>query len=181
MQRTSPTRTTTQLLLGVACAVSAVSGCVQVTPAAGRLPAAAEPAPTAASDGKTQTLVTVRAPALEALEAAPVATPGATPPPASPAPARTGTAKAAQATGAGSWASGGTSRQAPRSGQSGQREQDDPQTAPPLVPRAPARLADVCALGRHYGGWRPDSAEARICDGVAAHEPGVHGPQRGER
>ena len=24
--------------------------------------------------------------------------------------------------------------------------------------------SDVCALGKKYGGWRPDSPESKICD-----------------
>ncbi|MFJ6795520.1 hypothetical protein [Streptomyces sp. NPDC091268] len=68
-----PTRTTTKLLLGVACAVSAVSGCVNVTPAPTR-PAAAPGTPGAAPrheprGGPGAAPVVVEAPALEALKA----------------------------------------------------------------------------------------------------------------
>lgn len=70
--RVHPIRTTTTLLLGVACAVSAVSGCVHV-PAAPMRPAGA-PAPGAAPrhgarGGPGALPVVVRAPALEALKA----------------------------------------------------------------------------------------------------------------
>ncbi|MET9468171.1 hypothetical protein ABZY44_25920 [Streptomyces sp. NPDC006544] len=70
-----PTRTTTKLLLGVACAVSAVSGCVNVTPPSVQ-PAAAPGTPGAAPrhaprGGPGAAPVVVRAPALEALEAVP--------------------------------------------------------------------------------------------------------------
>ncbi|AKL68687.1 hypothetical protein SSAG_05469 [Streptomyces sp. Mg1] len=70
--RVHPIRTTTTLLLGVACAVSAVSGCVHVPPAPTR-PAGA-PAPGAAPrhgarGGPGALPVVVQAPALEALKA----------------------------------------------------------------------------------------------------------------
>ncbi|MFE3577729.1 hypothetical protein ACFXOJ_00005, partial [Streptomyces vinaceus] len=70
-----PTRTTTKLLLGVACAVSAVSGCVNVTPAP--MQPAAAPGTAAAPPrheprgGPGAVPVEVQAPALEALKAAP--------------------------------------------------------------------------------------------------------------
>ncbi|MFD9729742.1 hypothetical protein ACFWXG_38780, partial [Streptomyces sp. NPDC059072] len=35
-----------------------------------------------------------------------------------------------------------------------------------LMGELPVRPADVCALGRRHGHWRPDSPEARICAGV---------------
>lgn len=34
---------------------------------------------------------------------------------------------------------------------------------PPALPKIPATAADVCALGTGYGGWHPNSPEARIC------------------
>ncbi|MFD6985145.1 hypothetical protein ACFWAX_31255, partial [Streptomyces sp. NPDC059956] len=84
-----PTRTTTKLLLGVACAVSAVSGCVNVTPAPLQ-PAAAPGTPGAPPrheprGGPGAAPVVVRAPALEALEAVPGR-------PAGPAPSASGRA-----------------------------------------------------------------------------------------
>jgi hypothetical protein len=33
----------------------------------------------------------------------------------------------------------------------------------------PVTASDVCALGRQYGGWRPDSAQARICHQTYGH------------
>ncbi|WP_204358163.1 hypothetical protein [Streptomyces sp. ICC4] len=82
-----PTRTTTKLLLGVACAVSAVSGCVNVTPAPVQ-PATApgapgEPPRHEPRGGPGATPVVVQAPALEALKAVPGR-------PAGPAPSATG-------------------------------------------------------------------------------------------
>ncbi|MET9191145.1 hypothetical protein ABZX63_38635 [Streptomyces tendae] len=29
--------------------------------------------------------------------------------------------------------------------------------------------ADVCSLGKQYGGWRPGSPEARICEDAYGH------------
>ncbi|WP_327307870.1 hypothetical protein OG730_34285 [Streptomyces sp. NBC_01298] len=89
-----PTRTTTKLLLGVACAVSAVSGCVNVTPAPGMPGAVAGPGTPGAPPrheplgGQEAAPVVVRAPALEALEAVEAA-PGR---PAGPAPSASGRA-----------------------------------------------------------------------------------------
>ncbi|MET9836049.1 hypothetical protein ABZ078_43770 [Streptomyces sp. NPDC006385] len=38
----------------------------------------------------------------------------------------------------------------------------------PIRPEAP-KNADVCALGRKYGGWRTDSPESTICDQTYGH------------
>ncbi|MEU8436777.1 hypothetical protein AB0F18_28500, partial [Streptomyces sp. NPDC029216] len=69
-----PTRTTTKLLLGAACAVSAVSGCVNVSPAP-MLPAGAPsdgmPPRHEPRGGPGALPVVVQAPALEALKAVP--------------------------------------------------------------------------------------------------------------
>ncbi|MFE2289011.1 hypothetical protein ACFXDJ_33180 [Streptomyces sp. NPDC059443] len=78
-----PTRTTTKLLLGVACAVSAVSGCVNVTPASMQ-PAAAPSTPGSAPrheprGGPGGAPVLVQAPALEALKALPGRSAGPSP------------------------------------------------------------------------------------------------------
>lgn len=113
--RVHPTRTTTKLLLGVACAVSAVSGCVNVTPASVQ-PAAAPSTPGAAPrheprGGPGATPVVVQAPALEALKAMPGQSAGPSPAggrqsaPRSGAPAAdpdTGTAARGTAAGGGS-------------------------------------------------------------------------------
>ncbi|MFD3544467.1 hypothetical protein ACFWUW_02425 [Streptomyces sp. NPDC058655] len=169
------TRTTTKLLLGVACAVSAVSGCVNVSPA-GVQPAAPSstgvPPRHEPRGGTVPAPVVVRAPALEALEAAPEPARPADPAPA-PRPARS-TAHGAP---------GGPVRPAPP-------VPDVPEPAPPAEPaagrpgggahhprpggeaerervrRLPVRPADVCALGRRHGRWHPDSPEARICAGA---------------
>ncbi|MBT2459537.1 hypothetical protein J7E98_33725, partial [Streptomyces sp. ISL-86] len=72
--RVHPTRTTTTLLLGVACAVSAVSGCVNVTPAPmqpAAAPSAGVPPQPGPGGGPGAPPVVVQAPALEALQAGP--------------------------------------------------------------------------------------------------------------
>ncbi|MCB5183159.1 hypothetical protein LG632_27870, partial [Streptomyces sp. SMC 277] len=65
-----PTRTTTTLLLGVAAAVSAVSGCVNVTPSPvqpASAPSSGVPPQHEPRGGEGPTPVVVQAPALEAL------------------------------------------------------------------------------------------------------------------
>lgn len=190
-----PTRTTTKLLLGVACAVSAVSGCVNVTPAPVK-PTAAPGTPGAPPryeprGGPGAAPVVVRAPALEALEAV-EAVPGH---PAGPAPSVSGRASvpragvpAAKAPGDGRPGSRGGPRTAPPvpdipeprhpgghrehgDGRPGGQHPGRPRSEGAEVPRElvrelPVRPADVCALGRRHGRWHPDSPEARICAGV---------------
>lgn len=179
-----PTRTTTKLLLGVACAVSAVSGCVNVTPAP--MQPAAAPGTAAAPPrheprgGPGAVPVEVQAPALEALKAVPgqAGRPAAT----------TGGVKSAPrgteaAAGTGAPAAGTASQAAPPvpdipeprrpargapGGKGGRMDPSGPDAEVPreLVKELPVRPADVCALGRRHGRWHPDSPEARICAGV---------------
>ncbi len=173
-----PTRTTTTLLLGVACAVSAVSGCVSVSPGPGQ-PAAAPAAgvpPRHEPRGPGAAPVVVRAPALEALEAVETA-PEQPAAPAGPAPAQ----RSAQRPAPGG--SGAPVRAAPpvpeipeprraaepvtgHPGGRPQRPRRDAEVERELVRKLPVRPADVCALGRRHGHWHPDSPEARICSGV---------------
>ncbi|MEU9147026.1 hypothetical protein [Streptomyces sp. NPDC048349] len=174
-----PTRTTTKLLLGVACAVSAVSGCVNVSPGpgAGRpagAPSAGLPPHHEPRGGPGAAPVVVQAPALEALKAVPEQPAR----PAAPGPARRSAERASQGAsggpvkapppvpdipeprtpdGAASGREGGGRPHHPRTGAAAERE---------LVKELPVRPADVCALGRRHGRWHPDSAEARICAGV---------------
>ncbi|MEU7555442.1 hypothetical protein AB0B01_24385 [Streptomyces sp. NPDC044571] len=179
-----PTRTTTKLLLGVACAVSAVSGCVTVTPApmqpAGG-PGAAGAAPRhEPRGGPGATAVEVRAPALEALKAVPEQSGR---PVSSAAPAGRPAAAQGTAGAAGTAAEGGGSEAVPPvpdipeprkpagRAPAGRGGRHDPKEAGAEVPRElmrelPVRPADVCALGRRHGRWQPDSPEARICAGV---------------
>ncbi|MER6316708.1 hypothetical protein ABT237_23525 [Streptomyces sp. NPDC001581] len=167
-----PTRTTTTLLLGVACAVSAVSGCVNVSP--GPVQPAAAPATGGLPrheprGGPGAAPVVVQAPALEALKAVPEQPAH----PVAPAPAR----RSAQRP------SGGPAPDVPpvpdipeppkpagpASGRPGGRphpSRPDADVERELVRKLPVRPADVCALGRRHGRWHPDSPEARICAGV---------------
>ncbi|MEU2454461.1 MULTISPECIES: hypothetical protein [unclassified Streptomyces] len=174
-----PTRTTTKLLLGVACAVSAVSGCVNVSPGPvqpATAPAAGVPPRHEPRGGPGAAPVVVRAPALEALEAVEAAPEGSGAP-AAPAPAQ----RSAQRPPAGG--SGGAVREAPpvpdipeprraaepvsgRPGGRPQRSRPDAEVERELIRKLPVRPADVCALGRRHGRWHPDSPEARICAGV---------------
>ncbi|MEU9085032.1 hypothetical protein [Streptomyces sp. NPDC048357] len=167
-----PTRTTTTLLLGVACAVSAVSGCVNVSP--GPVQPAAVPATGGQPrheprGGPGAAPVVVQAPALEALKAVPEQPAH----PVAPAPARRSAQRPA----------GGPAPDAPpvpdipeppkpaepASGRPGGRphhSRPDAEVERELVRKLPVRPADVCALGRRHGRWHPDSPEARICAGV---------------
>ncbi|WP_405426292.1 hypothetical protein [Streptomyces erythrochromogenes] len=174
-----PTRTTTKLLLGVACAVSAVSGCVNVSPGPvqpAAAPAAGGPPRHEPRGGPGVAPVAVRAPALEALEAVETA-PEQSARPAAGAPA----VRAAERPARG--APGGPVPDAPpvpdipeprRAAEPAQGRPDGPRRrARPdaeaereLVRKLPVRPADVCALGRRHGRWHPDSPEARICAGV---------------
>ncbi|MEU9416466.1 hypothetical protein [Streptomyces sp. NPDC048272] len=181
-----PTRTTTKLLLGVACAVSAVSGCVNVTPAPAQpaaVPTAGLPPLHEPRGGPGALPVVVQAPALEALRAVP------------PEPARTA---AAADSAAAADARRGEPPAPPRSpsepgraappvpdipeprrraerppghpdgrpGDRPHRPRPDAKVPRELVRELPVRPADVCAMGRRHGRWHPDSPEARICAGV---------------
>lgn len=174
-----PTRTTTKLLLGVACAVSAVSGCVNVSPGpgagqSGGAPSAGLPPHHEPRGGPGSAPVVVQAPALEALKAVPEQPAR----PAASAPARRSAEPTAQGASGGpaqapppvpdipeprrpaeasSGREGGGRPHLPRSDAKAERE---------LIKELPVRPADVCALGRRHGGWHPDSPEARICGGV---------------
>ncbi|MEU9035037.1 hypothetical protein AB0D45_09000 [Streptomyces sp. NPDC048352] len=174
-----PTRTSTKLLLGAACAVSAVSGCVNVSPTPMR-PAAAPsdgPPPRHEPRGGPGALpVVVQAPALEALKAVP--RDGVRP--SAPTAAGRGTAR----TSPGPHAEPGEAAQAPPEapavpepakpggrGKGGSQSRPhapghDARLPPGLVRELPVRAADVCALGRRHGNWDPDGPEARICAGV---------------
>ncbi|MFD8415079.1 hypothetical protein ACFV2Q_25550 [Streptomyces sp. NPDC059650] len=176
-----PTRTTTKLLLSVACAVSAVSGCVNVTPAP--VQPAGAPGTTGAAPqheargGPGTAPVEVQAPALEALKALPGQS-------ARPAATAAGHGRAPVAPAA---AVGTTAREAPKAvppvpdipeprgaakpasgSRSNRPDPLDPKTgvARGLAEKLPVRPADVCAMGRRHGRWASDSPEARICEGV---------------
>ncbi|PCG83555.1 hypothetical protein CIB93_24120 [Streptomyces sp. WZ.A104] len=158
MQRT---RITVQLLVGLA--VTAVSGCVSVTPPAG--PPGHPPPPGATGPAQDVAPQIVQPPAREALEVMVDPSPSASRPPAPTAPAAS------------------DARPAPgRAGPPPARERTHlpARTRPPRVPGVPhvvvpvpsvPRLpgsggTDVCALGRGYGGWPAGSREARSCEEV---------------
>ncbi|MEU6868134.1 hypothetical protein ABZ924_33730 [Streptomyces sp. NPDC046876] len=164
------TRTSTKLLLSVAGAVSAVSGCVNVTPAsmqpAGAPGTTGAPPPRHDPRGGPGAAVEVQAPALEALKAVPreptasatgtgrapggAAAPAAAPPvPDIPEPR-----KPAER------AAGGKSAGA------AQRPAAQAELPREVMDQLPVRPADVCALGRTHGRWTPDSPESRICEDV---------------
>ncbi|MEV7414050.1 hypothetical protein [Streptomyces sp. NPDC089919] len=191
-----PTRTTTKLLLGVACAVSAVSGCVNVNPAAVAPAASAEPA---ADPGEPQYeprggrgpaagQVVVRAPALEALESAPDA-----PHRSSRGAAEAGRPEAAARPGPAAGTDSTPQETPDRAAPAPAGVPLDDGVEPPLPPAGPTRVhtgrhhpghgkgerpetlpqvpatlrpADVCAMGRKFGQWKKDSPESRICSGV---------------
>ncbi|MFF3906091.1 hypothetical protein ACFYZJ_08770 [Streptomyces sp. NPDC001848] len=143
-------RTTTTATLLVSVAVSALAGCVTVQrpPDPGPPPASSRPS-SPRPDGSGEPRV-VQAPAREALELvgpsphpspppATAATPHRADRPAPAAPHRTAAAPPAQ--------------QSPA-----------PHVeVPPAVSDAFPKGTGVCALGRTYGGWKPDSPEATIC------------------
>ncbi len=144
-------RTTTTAALLVTVAVSALTGCVTVrhTAAPGPPPSAAPSQQSAPrTDGSASPRV-VQAPAREALEmVGPSEDPAPAPKPASPgapgplAPGHSPTRAAA-----------------PPAQPPGAHH---PAQAPPRTSqRVPA---DVCDLGREYGGWRGNSPESKICE-----------------
>ncbi|MFF4213434.1 hypothetical protein ACFYZE_29625 [Streptomyces sp. NPDC001796] len=138
-------RTTTTATLLVSVAVSALAGCVTVQrpPNPGPPPASSRPS-SPRPDGSGEPRV-VQAPAREALEMV-GPSPRPSPPPATPdravrpEPHRTAAAPPPKQT-----------RPAPQV------------EVPPAISDAFPKDTGVCALGRRYGGWKPDSPEATIC------------------
>ncbi|MHC5258272.1 hypothetical protein ACYSUO_10320 [Streptomyces sp. UC4497] len=150
------TPSSTTFLLTAAAAVTAVtaSGCVSVRPpATPKAPSPSVSAPAPRPEGHADHPV-VQAPAREAMEQLKPSTPQHTParhpeqPPQATAPT--------------------PPRPAPRATQAPHRTTaPDPRTGPETrhvkkAPKVPAQT-DVCALGRRYGGWDPDSPQAAIC------------------
>ncbi|MDR3082437.1 MAG: hypothetical protein LBV60_16175 [Streptomyces sp.] len=145
-------RTTTTATLLVTMTISALSGCttVQRSTAPGPSPAPSSPS-TPRPDGSPGPRV-VQAPAREALELvqpSPVPSPSTRP--------RHTTEPAPTAMPA-----------APPHGPSAPRRPKRTRPGPHVgVPPTPAagilRNADLCALGRRYGGWQANSPEAAIC------------------
>ncbi|MFH8444633.1 hypothetical protein ACH4D3_25800 [Streptomyces sp. NPDC018026] len=158
-------RTTTTATLLVTVAVSALTGCTTV-----RGPAAADPSAVGARslaprpDGPAAPRV-VQAPAREALE---MIGPSPTPERTTGEPRRTKAPSPPAAR-----------HRLPAAGATEQRSAAPaapehtraPATHRPRVPELPGGSgegtggkADVCSLGKRYGGWRPGSPEARICE-----------------
>ncbi|MGW5610855.1 hypothetical protein ACWEWI_33185 [Streptomyces sp. NPDC003753] len=141
-------RTTTTATLLVSVAVSALAGCVTVQrpPNPGQPPASSRPS-SPRPDGSGEPRV-VQAPAREALEMV-GPSPRPSPPPAAPDRAARPAPTAPHRTAA-----------APPP----QRTRPTPHVeVPPAVSNAFPKDTGVCALGRRYGGWKPDSPEATIC------------------
>ncbi|MFE9452990.1 hypothetical protein [Streptomyces sp. NPDC006739] len=147
-------RTTTTAALLVTVTVSALSGCVTVQRPAtpGPVPGRAPSWPSAPrTDGSAEPRV-VQAPAREALEMV-----GPSPRPENPGPAAAHPPPAAPVT---RRPPAPPLRPQPRPRPEHPRHS---RTAVPDDPRSVPGSSDVCALGRQYGGWRPDSPEAVIC------------------
>ncbi|MDX3116392.1 MULTISPECIES: hypothetical protein [Streptomyces] len=149
-------RTTTTATLLVTVAISALSGCVTVQrpPVPGPAAAPSEPS-VPRPDGRAATQI-VQAPVREALEMV--------------EPSRKKERrKAAQRPRTAEEQPAG---QPPSSGAPPQARPPHPQPRRPAQPRVDLQdvedavrgNADVCALGRKYGGWRGNSTEAAICE-----------------
>ncbi|MGW1294762.1 hypothetical protein [Streptomyces sp. NPDC002533] len=153
MQRT---RITAKLLVGLA--VTAVSGCVSVAP--GTVPSPSSPGPGGIGEAQGVAPQVVQPPAREGLEVVPDPS---RPPARSPSPAPPAARSPVEGRPAGPAA---TARPPERADPPRRRAPDRVPGAPsvtvPALPRVPGG-ADVCALGRGYGGWPAGSPQARIC------------------
>ncbi|MFB6847114.1 hypothetical protein ACFCXS_19960 [Streptomyces sp. NPDC056373] len=163
-------RTTTTATLLVTVAVSALSGCTTVPRSGAPGPSAAPSRPSAPEpEGAAETPI-VQAPAREALLLIEEAS--RSPEAAAPAPRPAAPPASSRHSGA------------PQPGHHDVRPRPARPERPEPAPRRPQRSdvrdaseavrrdieksvpsdnADVCALGRRYGGWRADSPEATIC------------------
>ncbi|MFI0980296.1 hypothetical protein ACH4SP_25230 [Streptomyces sp. NPDC021093] len=169
------TRTAATLLVGVA--VSAVTGCVSTPSGPAGTPATHQQSPAPqhpplphliGNGGQPEQLI--EAPVHEVLEAAMPPSQRAPTPRTGPGTGPTGAKEAAEAP---------PVQSPPRSERPARRDaapQPEPEPesprhrgphrkkAPlPALPKVPASAADVCALGKGYGGWSPKSPQARIC------------------
>jgi len=162
-------RTTTTATLLVTVAVSALSGCMTVQLPAPTGPSAAPSQPSAPRTDDRPEPQIVQAPAREALE---LISPSDTPRPTAPASHRPSPVLAEPASPARK-PKFPHPHPVPRHPAHPNPRHPDlhvpsrphievPDVSEP-VRRDPPRNADVCALGRKYGGWRPDSPEASIC------------------
>ena len=156
-------RTTTTATLLVTVAVSALTGCVTVQrPPASGPPTAAPSKPAAPHPDDEREPQIVQAPAREALEM--IGPSGRAEPKTPEQPRPSATASAERQT-------------APRSHQRSRPRAEHPESWHRQQPRvevsdaskAVPKNADVCALGRKYGGWQADSPEAVICRQTYGH------------
>ncbi|MET8829416.1 hypothetical protein ABZX40_26180 [Streptomyces sp. NPDC004610] len=157
-------RTTTTATLLVTVAVAALTGCTTVHRPSAPAPAATPVRPPVPEPDGSAGPQIVQAPAREALEMigparpsadrrrAPAGRPAAPPPSTSAPVPRPKTPRA-------------TPR--PRTPAPAPRPTRGPTALPGLadsIGRDVRRRTDVCALGRQYGGWGPNSPESRICE-----------------
>lgn len=147
-------------------AVSALTGCTTVQGPATADPSAGAPSSAPRPEGPA-TPAAAQAPAREALgRSGPSRTPGhASGEPRRTAPAQQRNAPAARA------------EQRPRPDRSKAPVRKRVPVRPPAeIPEVPVtgggsvgKETDVCSLGRQYGGWRPGSPEAVICEQAYGH------------
>ncbi|GAA0582146.1 hypothetical protein GCM10010394_08500 [Streptomyces crystallinus] len=132
-------------------AALAASGCVTVQHGPAPGPPAAPPRPISGQADREVRPQIVQAPVREALEAAL---------PPTPAPRPTAPRSAVPVPRP-------RAHLAPPHPHPHPRPHPVPHPAVPEVPTPPPFIGDdVCDLGRSFGGWRPDSPEARICEGA---------------
>ncbi|WP_324608985.1 hypothetical protein [Streptomyces sp. NRRL F-5650] len=149
-------------------AVSALTGCTTVGGRAVDGPSGAGARSSAPRpDGPAEPRV-VQAPAREALEmiGPSPTTKGAT---AKPHPAGTPAPRSTPHAPPATHAAGRQDAPPPAPGPT--RAPAAPRPGAPGVPGTPGSggKADVCSLGKQYGGWRPGSPEARICEQAYGH------------
>ncbi|WP_328890161.1 hypothetical protein [Streptomyces sp. NBC_00316] len=150
MQRT---RIAVKLLVGVA--VTAVSGCVSVEHQPGHAPR-----PETSRPARDLAPQIARPPVRDTLESLPDPKPSAQASETAPG-ALSDTRRTGQRT-----------RQGEHPGGVLPRPRQAPRVAPapvPAMPASPVTGADVCALGRGYGGWPAGSTPSRICEDSYGH------------
>ncbi|MFI6489065.1 hypothetical protein [Streptomyces sp. NPDC050564] len=151
-------RTTTTATLLVTVTVTALSGCVTVqrSPASGTPPAPSRH-DARRPDGKAEPQI-VQAPAREALE---LIGPSRKPSPSAATPRRAAPPPPA--------AVPAIPPRRPRPAPHPEPRRPEPHVAvPPAAPDL-SQNADVCALGKKYGGWQANSPESTICRGAYGH------------
>lgn len=155
-------RTTTTATLLVTVAVTALAGCTTVQRPSAPDPATAPVRPSPRPDGKAAERA-VQPPAREALgRVGPFQEPEAKPSHAAE-PHRPETPARAAPQGPAPRHPRGAAHPAPKSHRPAHH------SAAPAPAANPPKNQDLCALGRKYGGWRPDSPEAVICKGTYGH------------